>query len=286
MEPHELLGVARDAPLAALRKAYLVQAKLWHPDKRSADETKEEKASAQARFLDIQRAYQTLLDAATQKSRNFTEEEREPHKSKNFIERSRKAAQNLAAAKEQRETAQESYDLLLSAIKASEMKGTEHQAALASQRQRHEDMKRRHRDAGAEFREDERIRAHLKREYLELKRAEADRRKACEELQEMLAQVHTTFRFFQKQEYILQDQVDASVVCDKPYESVEPIIGIGPADEDKATPLDGPRRPIDHLGEAIQEMAYDFWKGITNPVSWLAAADDEEEENDRVVKAS
>jgi len=54
------------------------------------------------------------------------------------------------------------------------------QAALAAQRLRHEEMKRRHRDAEAELREDERVRARWRRECLELRRAEDNLRQTAE----------------------------------------------------------------------------------------------------------
>lgn len=57
-EPYNVMGVSRRASQADIRAAYKKLAKEWHPDK-VAPETKDE---AEARFIEINRAYELLSD--------------------------------------------------------------------------------------------------------------------------------------------------------------------------------------------------------------------------------
>ena len=52
--PHEVLGVASDADLTAIKRAFRTLAKEWHPD-RNRD------PSAEAQFRELVRAYRTLV---------------------------------------------------------------------------------------------------------------------------------------------------------------------------------------------------------------------------------
>ncbi len=55
-DPYKILGVARDAPAADIRKAYLRLAKQWHPD------TNPDKPGAEGRFKQISAAHALLAD--------------------------------------------------------------------------------------------------------------------------------------------------------------------------------------------------------------------------------
>ena len=57
-EPYKVLGVHRRASLSDIRKAYKQLAKEWHPDKVSGGQ--EKKAGAEAKFIEINRAYELL----------------------------------------------------------------------------------------------------------------------------------------------------------------------------------------------------------------------------------
>ena len=61
-DPYQILGVARDAPAAEIRKTYLRLAKQWHPD------ANPDKPQAEARFKQISAAH-TLLADPEQRSR-------------------------------------------------------------------------------------------------------------------------------------------------------------------------------------------------------------------------
>lgn len=63
-EAHEILGVELDAPLAEVRRAFLAEAKKWHPDKRPLGESGAEAAAAKARFVEVHSAYETISLAA------------------------------------------------------------------------------------------------------------------------------------------------------------------------------------------------------------------------------
>jgi DnaJ family protein C protein 7 len=56
-----LLGLAKDADEAQIKKAYKKQALVWHPDKHSSG-TEEEQAHANKMFRDIGEAYTVLSD--------------------------------------------------------------------------------------------------------------------------------------------------------------------------------------------------------------------------------
>ena len=58
IEPYKVLGVHRRASLADIRKAYKQLAKEWHPDKVSGGQEKKEEA--EAKFIEINRAYELL----------------------------------------------------------------------------------------------------------------------------------------------------------------------------------------------------------------------------------
>jgi DnaJ-class molecular chaperone len=55
-DPYTVIGVARDAPAAAIRKAYLRLAKQWHPD------ANPDKPEAEARFKQLSAAHALLSD--------------------------------------------------------------------------------------------------------------------------------------------------------------------------------------------------------------------------------
>ncbi|CEL93598.1 unnamed protein product [Vitrella brassicaformis CCMP3155] len=59
---YDLLGVKHDATEAEIKKAYKVLAKKWHPDKNAGDE------DAHDRFIELQKAYETLSDPAERKA--------------------------------------------------------------------------------------------------------------------------------------------------------------------------------------------------------------------------
>lgn len=60
-DPHEKLGVTRDVSPCSLRRAFHREARKWHPDKRPADESEEERAAANRHFIEIHAAYEKLL---------------------------------------------------------------------------------------------------------------------------------------------------------------------------------------------------------------------------------
>mmetsp|Transcript_16684 Transcript_16684/g.29194 ORF Transcript_16684/g.29194 Transcript_16684/m.29194 type:complete len:231 (+) Transcript_16684:11-703(+) len=63
-EPHEILGVSRNASAATIRRQFLKEAKQWHPDKRPQGESQEDSARARGRFVAIHAAYEALAAAA------------------------------------------------------------------------------------------------------------------------------------------------------------------------------------------------------------------------------
>ena len=58
---YQILGVARNADAAALKKAYRKQAMKWHPDKHSS-ESEAKKAQAEEKFKDVAEAFEVLND--------------------------------------------------------------------------------------------------------------------------------------------------------------------------------------------------------------------------------
>ena len=62
-EPYKVLGVHRRATVSDIRKAYKQLAKEWHPDKVSGGQDK--KAGAEAKFIEINRAYELLRYVST-----------------------------------------------------------------------------------------------------------------------------------------------------------------------------------------------------------------------------
>eukprot|EP00931_Biecheleriopsis_adriatica_P008218 TRINITY_DN109434_c0_g1_i1.p1 TRINITY_DN109434_c0_g1~~TRINITY_DN109434_c0_g1_i1.p1 ORF type:complete len:245 (+),score=63.52 TRINITY_DN109434_c0_g1_i1:53-736(+) len=66
--PWEILGVPRDADPAAIKKAFRLEARKWHPDKRPQGESEEDALRARSHFLAIQGAYEALLSGAAQAS--------------------------------------------------------------------------------------------------------------------------------------------------------------------------------------------------------------------------
>ena len=55
--PYNVLGVHRRAPISDIKKAYKKLAREWHPDKVSGEQEKKE---AEAKFIEINRAYELL----------------------------------------------------------------------------------------------------------------------------------------------------------------------------------------------------------------------------------
>jgi curved DNA-binding protein CbpA len=68
-DPHEILGVSKDAPWGKIEKAYRRLAMKWHPDRNPQD------PSAQDRFKEIRWAYEKLKE---EKSARREAEERTP----------------------------------------------------------------------------------------------------------------------------------------------------------------------------------------------------------------
>ena len=58
IEPYKVLGIHRRASVGEIRKAYKQLAKEWHPDKVSGGQ--EKKTAAEAKFIEINRAYELL----------------------------------------------------------------------------------------------------------------------------------------------------------------------------------------------------------------------------------
>jgi len=69
---YAILGVARDAPLSAIRRAYRRLARHLHPDTGGPD--------GNLSFQDLQRAYETLSDADSRRRYDETLERREPRR--------------------------------------------------------------------------------------------------------------------------------------------------------------------------------------------------------------
>jgi len=58
-EPYKVLDIHRRATVSEIRKAYKKLAKEWHPDKVPGEQ---EKKDAEAKFIEINRAYELLSD--------------------------------------------------------------------------------------------------------------------------------------------------------------------------------------------------------------------------------
>lgn len=58
---YEILGVKCGADSPEIRRAFITEAKRWHPDKRPLDEAFEEKELAKAQFVAVHRAYEELM---------------------------------------------------------------------------------------------------------------------------------------------------------------------------------------------------------------------------------
>eukprot|EP00933_Yihiella_yeosuensis_P025491 TRINITY_DN19781_c0_g2_i2.p1 TRINITY_DN19781_c0_g2~~TRINITY_DN19781_c0_g2_i2.p1 ORF type:complete len:336 (+),score=78.49 TRINITY_DN19781_c0_g2_i2:80-1009(+) len=61
--PHEILGVDQRASQDDIRKKFLQEAKLWHPDKRPRDEDPEITERAKEHFVALHAAYETMSNA-------------------------------------------------------------------------------------------------------------------------------------------------------------------------------------------------------------------------------
>lgn len=59
-DPYDILGIAPDTPQTDIKKAFKKLSLLWHPDK-----VKDNKLEAEAKFIDISKAYKTLTDPDT-----------------------------------------------------------------------------------------------------------------------------------------------------------------------------------------------------------------------------
>eukprot|EP00439_Symbiodinium_sp_Y106_P050227 s159_g6.t1 len=70
--PFAILGVARNAPLAEVRKVWMSEARLWHPDKRHHDTPKEHQ-DARQRFEDVHGAYEAIMDYYREHGENHEE---------------------------------------------------------------------------------------------------------------------------------------------------------------------------------------------------------------------
>ena len=64
MSSYELLGVPRYADPMTIRQAFIREALRWHPDKRPNDNEKDREL-AQARFVAVHAAYETLKNSAS-----------------------------------------------------------------------------------------------------------------------------------------------------------------------------------------------------------------------------
>lgn len=149
-EAHEILGVAPDASCADVRRAFLAEAKRWHPDKRPLGECEADAAAARARFVEVHSAYEAISFAAAPASTpRGTKKQPDPIGNPAAVKR---ASEALEVARGRRAEAEEHLGHLREVAKATRWSQEQSQVFSASARRAFRAVERlRQEEVAAEF---------------------------------------------------------------------------------------------------------------------------------------